>query len=150
MNEKYKPSYTARANCFLFVGTNKPVKITDGKSGVIRRLIDVTPSGRLIPPKRYDALMTQIDFELGAIAYHCLDVYRSMGKNYYKTYKPISMMMKTDVFFNFVEANFYVFKEQNGCTLTQAYDIYKQYCDEALVEFKLPAFNCASACVKHC
>lgn len=138
MNEKYKPSYTARANCFLFVGTNKPVKITDGKSGVIRRLIDVTPSGRLIPPKRYDALMTQIDFELGAIAYHCLDVYRSMGKNYYKTYKPISMMMKTDVFFNFVEANYYIFKEQNGCTLTQAYDIYKQYCDEALVEFKLP------------
>jgi len=24
MNEKYKPSYTARANCFLFMGTNKP------------------------------------------------------------------------------------------------------------------------------
>ena len=37
MNEKYKPSYTARSNAFLFMGTNKPVKITDAKSGIIRR-----------------------------------------------------------------------------------------------------------------
>ena len=27
------------------MGTNKPVKITDGKSGLIRRLIDVSPTG---------------------------------------------------------------------------------------------------------
>jgi len=41
MNEKYKPSYMARSNAFLLMGTNKPVKITDAKSGIIRRLIDV-------------------------------------------------------------------------------------------------------------
>src|SRR5690606_37357493 len=41
MNEKYKPSYMARINAFLFMATNKPVKITDAKSGIIRRLIDV-------------------------------------------------------------------------------------------------------------
>lgn len=44
MNEKYKPTYMARVNCFLFMATNKPVKITDAKSGIIRRLIDVHPS----------------------------------------------------------------------------------------------------------
>jgi phage/plasmid-associated DNA primase len=33
MNEKYKPSYTARVNAFLFMGTNQPVKISDAKSG---------------------------------------------------------------------------------------------------------------------
>lgn len=44
MNEKYKPTYMARVNCFLFMATNKPVKITDAKSGIIRRLIDVRPS----------------------------------------------------------------------------------------------------------
>ena len=27
-----------RFNCFLFMGTSKPVKITDGKTGIIRRL----------------------------------------------------------------------------------------------------------------
>lgn len=138
MNEKYKPSYMARVNAFLFLGSNKPVKITDAKSGIIRRLIDITPSGNKIPTKRYDTLMTQIDFELGAIAYHCLEVYRSMGKNYYQNYRPMRMIFQTDVFFNFVEANFNTFKEQNGCSLSQAYDIYKQYCDESLVDFKLP------------
>ena len=78
----------SRINSFLFMGTNKPVKITDAKSGIIRRLIDVKPSGNRIPNKRYNSLMQQIDFELGAIAHHCLEVYRKMGKNYYSGYKP--------------------------------------------------------------
>lgn len=63
INEKMKPQYTARVNALLFVGTNKPVKITDAKSGVIRRLIDVQPSGRLLPETRYHILMNQIDFD---------------------------------------------------------------------------------------
>jgi energy-coupling factor transporter ATP-binding protein EcfA2 len=138
MNEKYKPSYMARVNCFLFMATNRPVKITDGKSGIIRRLIDVRPSGKRIPSKRYQALMLQIDFELGAIASHCLEVYRDMGKQYYSAYRPLDMMLQTDVFFNFIESNYYFFKEQDGATLSQAYDMYKIYCDEALVDFKLP------------
>lgn len=138
MNEKYKPSYTARLNCFLFIGTNKPVKITDAKSGIIRRLIDVKPSGRRLPIKRYQALVSQIDFEIGAIANHCLNVYRTMGKNYYNAYKPLDMIYQTDVFFNFVESNYYIFKDEDGITLKQAYDMYKTYCDEALVDFKLP------------
>lgn len=138
MNEKYKPSYMARVNCFLFMATNRPVKITDAKSGIIRRLIDVRPSGKKIPSKRYHALMQQVDFELGAIAYHCLEVYRSMGKNYYAGYRPLDMIYQTDVFFNFVETNFNIFAEQDGTTLGQAYEMYKLYCDDALVDFKLP------------
>lgn len=137
MNEKYKPSYTARVNCFLFMATNKPVKITDAKSGIIRRLIDVKPSGNKLPSKHYQALMSQIDFELGAIASHCLKTYRKMGKNYYSNYKPLEMIFTTDVFFNFVESYFYTFKEQDGVTLSQAYEMYKTYCDESLIEFKL-------------
>lgn len=138
MNEKYKPSYTSKVNCFLFMATNRPVKITDAKSGIIRRLIDVKPSGNKIPPKRYSALMTKASTELGAIAWHCLEVYRSMGKNYYQAYRPLEMIFQTDVFFNFVESNFYTFKELDGVTLKQAYDIYKNYCEETLVDFKLP------------
>lgn len=141
MNEKYKPSYTDRVNCFLFMGTNKPVKITDAKSGVIRRLIDVKPTGNKVPPKRYQALMSKIDFELGAIAHHCLEVYREMGKHYYNGYRPVEMMLQTDVFFNFVETNYYVFKEQDGVSLSQAYDMYKSYCDDSLVEYKSPRYK---------
>jgi len=141
MNEKYKPSYTARANCFLFMATNRPVKITDAKSGIIRRLIDVRPSGNRIPAKRYFALMNQIDFELGAIAYYCLEVYRSMGKNYYNSYRPVDMMLKTDVFYNFVEAYYPIFREQDGTSLKSAYEMYKEYCDDSLVGFKLPRYK---------
>jgi energy-coupling factor transporter ATP-binding protein EcfA2 len=141
MNEKYKPSYTARINSFLFMGTNKPVKITDAKSGIIRRLIDVQPSGERVTPRRYQALYSQIDFELGAIAHHCLEVYREMGRDYYVAYRPIEMMLQTDVFFNFIEDSYETFKEQDGVTLNQAYDMYKQYCDSALVEYKLPKYK---------
>ena len=62
------------------MATNKPVKITDGQSGIIRRLIDVRPSGKKVSINRYQSLVQQIDFELGGIAFHCLDVYRKMGK----------------------------------------------------------------------
>lgn len=138
MNEKYKASYMARSNAFLFMGTNRPVKITDAKSGIIRRLIDVRPSGNKIPSKRYHTLMSQIEFELGAIAWHCLQLYHEMGKNYYASYRPLEMIFQTDVFFNFIEAQYHIFKEQDGVSLSQAYEMYKTYCDEALVDFKLP------------
>lgn len=137
MHEKFKPTYTARTNCFLFMATNKPVKITDAKSGVIRRLIDVTPSGRKLPSKEYFQLIKGIDFELGAIAKHCLDIYTEMGKNYYSNYKPMAMIYQTDVFFNFVESYYEDFRKADGVSLSRAYDLYKTYCDEALVEYKL-------------
>ena len=141
MNEKYKSSYTDRLNCFLFMATNKPVKITDAKSGIIRRLIDVKPSGRRLRPKKYQLLMDKIPFELGAIAWHCREVYLSMGKNYYSDYRPIDMILQTDVFYNFVESNFEQFERDDGVSLKVAYELYKQYCDEALVEYKLPKYR---------
>jgi hypothetical protein len=141
MNEKYKPSYTARINAFLFMGTNKPVKISDAKSGIIRRLIDVHPTGQLFQPNHYNTLMSRIEFELGAIAHHCLETYRAMGKNYYNTYKPLDMMFQTDVFFNFVEAHFDVFKSQGEVTLKQAYALYKEYCNETGLDFVMPQYR---------
>jgi hypothetical protein len=141
MNEKYKPSYTSRINAFLFMGTNKPVKITDAKSGIIRRLIDVQPTGERVTPRKYQTLYSQIDFELGAIAYHCLEVYRELGKDYYSGYRPVEMMLQTDVFFNFIEANYDIFKSQDGVTLKQAHEMYKQFCDESEIEFRMPQYK---------
>ena len=71
VNVKFQSAYPDRFKCFLFMGTNRPVRITDAKSGLIRRLIDVSPSGDRLSQKEYDRAMAQIDFELGAIAYHC-------------------------------------------------------------------------------
>lgn len=141
VNEKYKTSYTMKFNAFLFMATNRPVKITDAKSGIIRRLIDVRPSGNHIPIEHYQMLVNQIPFELGAIAQHCLDVYLKLGKNYYNGYRPINMILKTDFFYNFVEENFYIFKEEDSTTLRAAYEMYKQYCDDSSVTYKLPRYK---------
>jgi energy-coupling factor transporter ATP-binding protein EcfA2 len=141
MNEKYKPSYTARADALLFIGTNQPVKITDAKSGIIRRLIDIHPTGIRIPTRHYNTLLSQIDFELGAIAAHCLHVYLDMGKNYYNGYRPLEMMLQTDVFFNFIEAYYDVFKSQNYTTLKQAYTFYKEFCIESGITHPKPQYK---------
>ncbi len=131
MNEKHKPTYNARANCFLFLASNKPVKITDGKSGLIRRLIDITPSGRKIPGPRYRKLKKQVGFELGAIAKYCLDIYEEMGMDAYEDYRPINMMFKTDAFFNFVDFKYLDWLKDDGVTLKAAYAAYKDYCEDS-------------------
>ena len=137
INEKYKSEYYARAIAFLFLGTNEPVKITGAKSGIIRRLIDVRPSGLSIPNRHYHILMNQIQFELGAIAQHCLGVYYTLGKNYYSNYRPTAMMYETDIFYNFIEHCFDQFFMDDGVSLDQAWQLYKEFCEDALVRHRL-------------
>lgn len=138
---KYGGRFPLKTNCFLFMGTNKPVKITDAKSGIIRRLIDVKPTGKKVSHDIYDELMDKIEFELGAIAKHCEDVYLSMGKNYYDSYKPIDMLYKTDPFFNFVEDKYLIFSTDDGVSLKQAYAMYKEYCKESGEEHVLQMYK---------
>nr|DAX95836.1 MAG TPA: DNA polymerase [Caudoviricetes sp.] len=137
MNEKYKPSYMARSNCFLFMGTNKPVMITDSKSGIIRRLIDVHPTGDRVDSAMYQSLMTAIEFELPAIADHCHQRYLEMGKHYYDSYRPKGMMLETDFFYNFVNDNYFIFAESDGLSLKRAYELYKEYCEETNARFSM-------------
>lgn len=141
VNEKYKAPFESRSNAFLFMGTNVPVKITDAKSGIIRRLIDVVPSQQTIEHDHYHILMDQTDFELGAIAQHCLDRYISMGRNYYSSYRPTEMMLQTDVFYNFVESCFDIFKNEDGVSLKRAWSLYKEYCSETGIEKMLPQYK---------
>ena len=141
VNEKFKSSYTMRANCFLFMATNRPVKITDAKSGILRRLIDVKPSLQKIPFARYQKLMKQVEFELGAIAWHCREVYEKMGKDFYDSYRPKDMMYKTDEFFNFVDDCYMIFSKEDGTSLKSAYEMYKHYCDESGITKILPMYK---------
>ena len=134
VNEKYSKLYSTRFHAMLFMGTNSPVRITDSKSGIIRRLIDVSPTEKKIPYKRYNQLMKKIDFELGAIAYHCLKVYEE-DKEAYENYIPKSMLGATNDFFNYMEENFFDFRQADGVTLQQAWTRYKEYCEEAKVPY---------------
>ena len=136
VNEKYTKSYDNRFNCFLFMGTNKPVKITDSKSGIIRRLIDVTPSGNKVSVSEYNSLMKEIKFELGAIAWHCKEVYES-NKNFYNKYVPVSMIDETNDFYNFMMDVYRIFKKEDSTTLKQAWELYKNYCEDARVSYPM-------------
>lgn len=134
VNEKYKAQYMMRFHSMLFMGTNEPVKITNAKSGIMRRLIDISPSGCKIPRKRYDKLLSDINFELGAIAWKCKLIFEA-DPNFYDDYRPHSMMSATNDFYNFMEYKFDAFREKDGVALTDAWTEYKMYCDYAKVPY---------------
>lgn len=134
VNEKFKSSYSNRFRCFLFLGTNRPVKITDAKSGIIRRLIDVHPSGNKLPKDEYDRCMGLIPFELGAIACHCKDIYES-NKTLYDSYVPYAMLDATNDFYNFMLENYIMFKHDDEVSVNTAWKMYKEYCEEAKVSY---------------
>ena len=134
VNEKFKSTYSNRFKCFLFMGTNKPVKITDAKSGLLRRLIDVSPSGNKLSPREYKTTVKQVNFELGAIASHCKEVFLS-DPNYYDDYVPTTMMGASNDFYNFIIDSYHVFKKEDGTTLKAAWEMYKTYCEDAKVTY---------------
>lgn len=134
VNEKFKSTYANRFKCFLFMGTNKPVRITDGRSGLIRRLIDVSPSGNKLPAGEYKRVMKQVGFELGGIAWHCREVYEA-NPAAYDDYIPVSMLGASNDFYNFVIDSYPTFKKEDGVTLKAAWEMYKTYCDEAKVAY---------------
>jgi hypothetical protein len=136
VNEKFTKGYENRFKAFLFMGTNKPVKITDAKSGLIRRLIDVTPSGNKLNPREYNTIMKQITFELGAIANYCLGVYQE-NPGHYDNYIPMSMMEASNDFYNFIIESYSVFFNEDSTTRKAAWEMYKNYCEEARVPFPL-------------
>ena len=134
VNEKFKSAYTNRFNSFLFVGTNKPVKITDAKSGILRRLIDVSPTGNKIPTSKYKQIMNQINFELGGIAWHCKEVYME-DPGAYDDYIPMNMLGASNDFYNFMLDNYDKYKHEDHTTMQDAWDLYCLYCDKARVPY---------------
>ena len=133
INEKFKSKYQSKFESFLFMASNTPVKITNTKSGMLRRLIDVYPSGNKLDGDDYLSTMAHIQMELGSIAKHCLDVYDELGFHFYDTYRPKEMFEETNDFFNFMYEMRDTFKD--GTSLKTAWMAYKDYCEEAKVAF---------------
>ena len=140
VNEKFKSTYSNRFKAFLIMGTNKPVKITDGKSGLLRRLIDVTPSGDKLDPDEYRTVTKQVEFELGAIAWHCKEVYLE-DPDAYDDYIPYSMIGATNDFYDFVITAYHIFKKDDSTTMKAAWEMYKTYCDDAKVSYPFSRRN---------
>ena len=136
VNEKFKKQYSNRFNAFLFIGSNKPVKITDAKSGLLRRLIDITPTGNKVPGREYRRLVNEMDFELGAIADHCLKVFQD-NPNAYDDYVSEAMLGATNDFFNFVSDHYLIFSEQEEMSLTQAWKLYRVWAEDSNVGYSM-------------
>lgn len=134
INEKHKTTYDLLPIAFLILGTNNPVKITDIKSGILRRLIDANPTGVKLPVDVYNKLIKQVDFELGHIAYHCKDIYEA-SPEFYDAYEPTAMMGETNDFFNFVEDSYTIFSRDNETTLKEAWEMYKVFVEQAKVPY---------------
>lgn len=137
VEEKYKTAYPMKFRTFIFMGTNKPVKITDAKSGIMRRLIDVSPTGEKIPYEKYEQMISQIHFELGKIANHCIKVYDKLGDSFYSNYIPKSMMGITNDFYNFIVDNYDFFAVENSeeMPLSTAWRRYNEYVQEANMSY---------------
>lgn len=136
VNIKHERAYSQRFNTFLILGTNKAVRITDAKSGIIRRLIDVEPTGNKLPEKEYDICKSKLDFELSGIAKHCLDVYNEMPDRY-SNYIPTRMISATNDFYNFILDNSVIFAKEDCVTLKSAWEMYRTYATDSNLAYPL-------------
>lgn len=135
INEKNKNHYTLKMNTFLILATNEKVDIHDTKMGITRRLLDVYPTGNKFPVNEYRKLVSDIRFELGAIAYHCLQVFKELGREYYLNYIPDTMIEKTNYIRNFIFDNYDKFVDADFFTRDVMYKWYKEYCEESGITY---------------
>lgn len=141
VNEKFKKPRSMRITTTLIMASNSPVKITDANSGIPRRLLDVSPSGRRLQIDEYTRVMDGVYHELGIIAKHCIDVYRSLGPNYYRNYRSKTMISETNPVFNFVSEMYSDWGRDNKVTLAKAYSDYKDYADETGIQYRMPRYR---------
>lgn len=128
INEKHKAQVPMKLNAMIMMGTNDIVNISDTKQGITRRMIDVYPTGEVLPSDVYSDVMESIPFELGAIAYHCIQVYKSIDKTKYIKYRPSEMIKKSNVYTTFVSERYWDLSDPINDPIT-ARDLYKMFKD---------------------
>lgn len=141
INEKFKKPRSMRISTMLIMASNSPVKITDANSGIPRRLLDVTPSGRRLQMDEYRLVMDGVYKELGVIANHCVNVYRSLGPDYYRNYRSKTMVSETNPVYNFVTEMYEDWGSDDKVTLAKAYSDYKDYASETGIQYVMPRYR---------
>lgn len=133
INEKNKSIYQMRITSVLILGTNKEVRISDAKSGLLRRLLCARPTNKKLTTREYRECKDKIKFELGAIAYKCLKFYRDNPYKY-EDHIDKEMFAGTNAFFDFMSTYYEQFlgdDEMDGYTSGGvAWDRYKKYYDD--------------------
>lgn len=141
VNEKFKKPRSLRITTTLIMASNNPVKITDANSGIPRRLLDVSPSGRRLPVSEYREVMDGVYQELGIIAQHCINVYRNLGADYYRNRRSRKMIAETNPVYNFVMEAYEDWGPDDKVTLAKAYSEYKSYVEETGIQYLMPRYR---------
>lgn len=141
VNEKFKKPRSLRITTMLIMASNNPVKITDANSGIPRRLLDVSPSGRRLPVSEYREVMDGVYQELGIIAQHCINVYRNLGADYYRNRRSRKMIAETNPVYNFVMEAYEDWGPDDKVTLAKAYSEYKSYVEETGIQYLMPRYR---------
>jgi len=128
VNSKGKSLFEIHPRCCMFVGTNKAVKMSDSRSGLYRRVVDIHPTGVLFDETEYRRLTTAMTFELGSIAQHCVDVFTELGPQFFTNYKPTDMMSRTNDIYNFIQDNRLILVK--GITLKNVWTLFTEWCEE--------------------
>lgn len=136
VESKNVKQYPQKFQTMVFLCSNNDVNITDSKAGIIRRLIDIEPTGDKLPVKEFNECKRQIEYELGGIAYHCKQVYLN-NPSKYDNYIPVRMMRATNVVYSWIEENLDDFIQRDGMTVSQAWKSYKDYCDNGDIKWRL-------------
>lgn len=136
INEKNTKQYPLKPQAMLFMATNEDVDLHDTTLGIARRLLDVYPTGETIPVREYRKLVNQImQFEIPAIAKHCLDVYKELGKEYYLKYRPQEMIKKTNYIWNFLFENAEDLQKDDPIPRKNLFKKYLDYCNSMNLPF---------------
>lgn len=127
-NLKFAQPFEMAVNTTMIMAANEPPKITNRNAGSVRRIIDICPSGDILPTNEYYECMDGIAYEVGAIATKCLNVFRE-NKLYYRGYEPYRFMGLTDPIYSYVLDNAEEFSKAAWVTLSDQYRQYKMWCE---------------------
>ena len=130
VNEKNKQQYPMKSNAVLFLATNKYVDMRDSKMGITRRLLDAYPTEKTLPLDEYESLVEGIKFEISGIAYHCVKVYKELGRGYYTGYRPKKMLEKTNYINNFLRDNIEKYQSKQFIRRDDIYQDFALYCEK--------------------
>lgn len=137
VNTKNKSIYDMRFQTMVCIGSNTPIQIADAKSGLLRRVIDVIPTGATHSYKDYQRYLEGMHYEIGAIAYHCLKVFEKLGEDYYENYVPTRMIAATNYFYDFLDYQYDWFKGKDYVTLSEVWKRYQEYVATSALKFSL-------------
>lgn len=147
VNNKYSKMYEVEFTGLLVAASNQRFKVRNIDSGITRRAVTVEPSGDKLKPVKYREIMKKIDFELPYIANMAIEMFNSLGPDYYEDYIDVAMMENTDHFYAFVKDNAKLLGDR--VTLVRAAELYKAYLDDIGYDTKGYKLKCKQELMRY-